>query len=244
MNSFLIALQFITIIPVKKDLNYSEKNIARSMLYYPLIGTIIGIILVLVNMVGSHLLPDLVRDSLLLIFFVLLSGGIHFDGLADSFDGLFGGNNKKQILKIMGDSNVGVYGVLAVVLILILKFTLLTELPSGLRNAVLIIVPTISRCAMVWAVYLFPYAKKEGFGKAFKLYLSKKEAWAVALYTTIITLTLLFLQGIVLLVIAFGGLWLFGSFLVKKIDGLTGDNYGALNEIMEVLVLLVIILMS
>lgn len=244
MNSFLIALQFITIIPVKKDLNYSEKNIARSMLYYPLIGTIIGIILVLVNMVGSHLLPDLVRDSLLLIFFVLLSGGIHFDGLADSFDGLFGGNNKKQVLKIMGDSNVGVYGVLAVVLILILKFTLLTELPIGLKNAVLIIVPTISRCAMVWAVYLFPYAKKEGFGKAFKLYLSKKEAWAVALYTTIITLTLLFLQGIVLLVIAFGGLWLFGSFLVKKIDGLTGDNYGALNEIMEVLVLLVIILMS
>ena len=244
MNSFLIALQFITIIPVKKDLNYSEKNIARSMLYYPLIGTIIGIILVLVNMVGSLLLPDLVRDSLLLIFFVLLSGGIHFDGLADSFDGLFGGNNKKQILKIMGDSNVGVYGVLAVVLILILKFTLLTELPIGLKNAVLIIVPTISRCAMVWAVYLFPYAKKEGFGKAFKLYLSKKEAWAVALYTTIITLTLLFLQGIVLLVIAFGGLWLFGSFLVKKIDGLTGDNYGALNEIMEVLVLLVIILMN
>ena len=244
MNSFLIALQFITIIPVKKDLNYSEKNIARSMLYYPLIGTIIGIILVLVNMVGSHLLPDLVRDSLLLIFFVLLSGGIHFDGLADSFDGLFGGNNKKQILKIMGDSNVGVYGVLAVVLILILKFTLLTELPIGLKNAVLIIVPTISRCAMVWAVYLFPYAKKEGFGKAFKLYLSKKEAWAVALYTTIITLTLLFLQGIVLLVIAFGGLWLFGNFFVKKIDGLTGDNYGALNEIMEVLVLLVIILMN
>jgi len=244
MNSFLIALQFITIIPVKKDLNYSEKNIAKSMLYYPLIGTIIGLILVLVNMVGSLLLPDLVRDSLLLIFFVLLSGGIHFDGLADSFDGLFGGNNKKQILEIMGDSSIGVYGILAVVLILILKFTLLTELPMGLKNIVLIIVPTISRCAMVWAVYLFPYAKKEGFGKAFKLYLSKKEAWAAALYTIIITLTLMFLQGIVLLVIAFVGLWLVGTFLIKKIDGLTGDNYGALNEIMEVLVLLVIILMN
>src|SRR6056297_904945 len=117
MNSFLIALQFITVIPVKKDLNYSEKNIARSMLYYPFIGTLIGLILVIVNITGATFLPDLVRDILLLIIFVLLTGGIHFDGLADSFDGLFGGQNKKRILEIMGDSSIGIYGILSVTLV-------------------------------------------------------------------------------------------------------------------------------
>jgi len=243
MNSFLIALQFITIIPVKKELDYREKNIAKSMLYYPLIGTIIGLFLVLVNIIGTIFLPDLVRDSLLLIFFVLFTGGIHFDGLADTFDGLFGGSNKKRILEIMGDSSIGVYGILAVVLVLILKLSLLAELPMSVRNLALITAPTISRCAMVWAVYLFPYAKKEGFGKAFKLYLTRNEAWLTAVYTVIVTLALFLFKGIIILIISALGLWFFATFIVRKINGLTGDNYGALNELMEVLVLFLIILL-
>ncbi len=243
MNSFLIALQFITIIPVKKELDYREKNIAKSMLYYPLIGTIIGLLLVLVNIIGTIFLPDLVRDSFLLIFFVLLTGGIHFDGLADTFDGLFGGSNKKRILEIMGDSSIGVYGILAVTLVLILKLSLLAELPMSVRNLALVTAPTISRCAMVWAVYLFPYAKKEGFGKAFKLYLTRNEAWLTAVYTVIVTLALFFFKGIIILIISALGLWFFATFIVRKLEGLTGDNYGALNELMEVLVLFLIILM-
>lgn len=243
MNSFLIALQFITIIPVKKELDYGEKNIARSMFYYPLIGTIIGLVLVLVNIIGTIFLPDLIRDSLILIVLVLLTGGIHFDGLADTFDGLLGGNNKKKIIEIMGDSSIGVYGVLAVTLVLLLKLSLLAELPIGVKNMALITVPTLSRCAMVWAVYLFPYAKKEGFGKPFKLYLTRNEAWLTAVYTVIITLSLLFFKGVIILVISLAGLWLFAAFIVKKIGGLTGDNYGALNELMEVLVLFSIILL-
>jgi len=243
MNSFLIALQFITVIPVKKDLNYSEKNIASSMLYYPLIGSIIGLILVVINIVSTYFLPNLVRDSVVLIFFVLLTGGIHFDGLADSFDGLFGGKNKKSILEIMGDSSVGVYGILAVTLILIFKLSLINNLPLGQRNLALIIAPTISRCAMVWAVYLFPYAKKEGFGKAFKLYLTKQEAWLTAIYTLIITFVLFFFKGLIVLIISFVFLYFLGTFVVKKIEGLTGDNYGAINELMEVLVLFLIILL-
>lgn len=242
MNSFLIALQFITIIPVKKQLKYSEKDIAHSMLYYPLVGTIIGLVLVLINLIGSQFLPELVRDSLLLIFFVLLTGGIHLDGLADSFDGLFGGKNKKEILSIMKDSSIGVYGVLAVVLFLLFKFTLLRELPIAHRNFILIIVPTISRWAMVMAVYLFPYARKEGFGKAYKLYLKKKHVLGATLWVLLLTLILFFWKGALILGFSFLIIWLIGDFITKKIDGLTGDNYGAINEIMEVVILLLMIL--
>jgi len=113
----------------------------------------------------------------------------------------------------------------------------------SVRNLALITAPTISRCAMVWAVYLFPYAKKEGFGKAFKLYLTRNEAWLTAVYTVIVTLALFLFKGIIILVISALGIWLFGTFIVKKIEGLTGDNYGALNELMEVLVLFLIILL-
>lgn len=242
MNSFLIALQFITIIPVKKQLKYSEKNIANSMLYYPFVGTIIGLVLALINIIGTQFLPELVKNSLLLIFFVLLSGGIHLDGLADSFDGLFGGKNKKEILSIMKDSSIGVYGVLAVVLLLLFKFTLLSELPIARRNFILIIVPTISRWAMVMAVYLFPYARKEGFGKAYKLYLKKKNVLGATLWVLLLTLILFFWKGALILGVSFIIIWLIGNFVTKKINGLTGDNYGAINEIMEVVILLLMIL--
>ncbi|MFO7815447.1 MAG: adenosylcobinamide-GDP ribazoletransferase [Halanaerobiales bacterium] len=242
MNSFLIALQFITTIPVKKELKYSEKEIAHSMIYYPLVGSILGLVLVLINLIGSKLLPDLVSSSLLLMFFVLLSGGIHLDGLADSFDGFLGGKNKKEILSIMRDSSIGVYGVLAVFLILIFKFTLLIELPIARKNMILIIVPTISRWAMVLAVYLFPYARKEGFGKAYKLYLKKKHVLAATVWVLLLTLILFFWKGALVLGVSFLIIWLIGEFITRKIDGLTGDNYGAINEIMEVAVLLLMIL--
>ncbi|MDZ7673267.1 MAG: adenosylcobinamide-GDP ribazoletransferase [Halanaerobiales bacterium] len=242
MNTFLIALQFITTLPVKGKLNYSEKNIARSMLYYPLVGTIIGIILVVVNLILSKILPNLVVNILLIISWVALTGGIHLDGLSDSFDGIFGGKDKERILDIMHDSNVGVYGVLAIVLILLLKFTLLTELPIQDKNMLLITVPTISRFAMVLAVYLFPYARKEGFGKAYKLYLKRKHLLVASLWTFLLATVLLFWQGLVLIIVALLSVLLIGKHITNKIEGLTGDNYGAVNEIIEVVILLVSII--
>ncbi len=242
MNSFLIALQFITTLPVKVKLNYSEKNIARSMLYYPLVGTIIGIILVVVNVILSKILPNLVVNILLIISWVALTGGIHLDGLSDSFDGIFGGKNKKIILDIMRDSNVGVYGVLAIVLILLLKFTLLSELPMQDKNMILITVPTISRLSMVLAVYLFPYARKEGFGKAYKLYLKRKHVLAASLWTVLLAAVLLFWQGLVLIIASLLSVLLIGKYITNEIEGLTGDNYGAVNEIIEVVILIVSII--
>ncbi|MGM0446341.1 MAG: adenosylcobinamide-GDP ribazoletransferase [Bacillota bacterium] len=242
MNSFLIALQFITTLPVKGKLDYSEKNIASSMLYYPLVGTIIGIILVVINLILSKILPDLVVNILLIITWITLTGGIHLDGLSDSFDGLFGGKDKQRILDIMHDSTVGVYGVLALVLIILLKLTLLIELPLQVKNMILITVPTISRFSMILAVYLFPYARKEGFGKAYNLYLTKKHVLAASLWTLFLAAVLLFWQGLVLMIVAFFSVLIIGKYITNRIDGLTGDNYGAINEIIEVVILLVSII--
>ena len=243
MNSFLIALQFITTLPIKANLNYSEKNIASSMVYYPLVGTIIGFILVVFNLLLSKIIPDLLINIILLIIWISLSGGIHLDGLADSFDGLFGGKDKKKILEIMRDSSIGVYGVLALFLILLLKYVLLIELPIQDKNMILMIAPTLSRLSMVLAVYYFPYARKEGFGKTYKLYLKRNHVILAFVWTVIISITLLFWQGIVLIITGLLFSFVISKFITNKIDGLTGDNYGAINEIVEVLTLLIAILL-
>ena len=243
MNSFLIALQFITTLPIKANLNYSEKNIASSMVYYPLVGTIIGFILVVFNLLLSKIIPDLLVNIILLIIWISLSGGIHLDGLADSFDGLFGGKDKKKILEIMRDSSIGVYGVLALFLILLLKYVLLIELPIQDKNMILMIAPTLSRLSMVLAVYYFPYARKEGFGKTYKLYLKRNHVILAFVWTVIISITLLFWQGIVLIITGLLFSFVISKFITNKIDGLTGDNYGAINEIVEVLTLLIAILL-
>ena len=243
MNSFLIALQFITTLPIKTKLNYSEKNIASSMIYYPLVGTIIGFILVVFNLLLSKIIPDLLVNIILLIIWISLSGGIHLDGLADSFDGLFGGKDKKKILEIMRDSSIGVYGVLALFLILLLKYVLLIELPIQDKNMILMIAPTLSRLSMVLAVYYFPYARKEGFGKTYKLYLKRNHVILAFVWTVIISITLLFWQGIVLIITGLLFSFVISKFITNKIDGLTGDNYGAINEIVEVLTLLIAILL-
>jgi adenosylcobinamide-GDP ribazoletransferase len=195
------------------------------------------------NLLLSKIIPDLLVNIILLIIWISLSGGIHLDGLADSFDGLFGGKDKKKILEIMQDSSIGVYGVLALFLTLLLKYVLLIELPIQDKNMILMIAPTLSRLSMVLAVYYFPYARKEGFGKTYKLYLKRNHVILAFVWTVIISITLLFWQGIVLIIIGLLFSFVISKFITNKIDGLTGDNYGAINEIIEVLTLLISILL-
>ncbi|MCF8002068.1 MAG: adenosylcobinamide-GDP ribazoletransferase [Halanaerobiales bacterium] len=242
MNSFLIALQFISSIPVKKKLNYSEKKIGQSMLFYPLIGTLIGLLICCINIIIGNFLPSMLKSSILLISFVLISGGLHLDGLADSFDGLFGGKNKENMLKIMADSYIGVYGVIVIVLILLTKFILIDNLPIVHLNYILILVPTISRWSMTVALYLFPYAKKEGFGKAFKLYFKKRQFVVATIWVLLVSISLFLLKGLLVLAISFLVTILIAKYITKKLGGLTGDNYGAINELMEITIMFLFIL--
>jgi len=105
------------------------------------------------------------------------------------------------------------------------------------------IAPTLSRLSMVLAVHYFPYARKEGFGKSYKLYLKRKHVLFAFFWTIIISITLLFWQSIILIIIGLLFTFVISKFITKKIDGLTGDNYGAINEIIEIITLLTAILL-
>ena len=240
MERFLIALQFITRIPVTKELDYTEKKIAGSMVYYPLIGTLLGSILVLINGVGSLYLPELVTSSLLLIGLVVLTGGIHLDGFMDTCDGIFSGRNQEKMLEIMRDSRVGAFGVLGVVLLLLLKFSLLVELPAESNNFVLLYFPTVSRWAMVYSAFNYPYPREEGLGKVYAQQLTKLQFGLATAWTVLLGVVLFKLQGLVILLVSWLLIVLTAKVITAQIEGLTGDSYGAVNELLEVGVILAI----
>ncbi len=133
MNEFLIALHFITRIPVKRELNYTDKAMAKSMIYFPFIGTI----LVIVNYLADIYLGSMVTSSLLVAGLVILTGGIHLDGFMDSCDGIFSGGDRERILEIMKDSRVGAFGVIGLVTLFLVKFSLFMEAPLNYKSIIL-----------------------------------------------------------------------------------------------------------
>ncbi len=243
INKFLLALQFITAIPVKKELDYKEEAIANSMLFYPLIGSLLGAILAGVNYLAQLYLPNSVVNSLVIIFLIIITGGIHLDGLIDSSDGLFSGCKKDKILVIMRDSRVGAFGVVAVVVILLLKFNLLAELSEPYRIKTLIFFPTLARWAMVYAAFNYSYAREEGLGIVYAQNLSKTSFIIATVWTILLAVVFFELKAIIILFLSWCSLVLIINKIDDKLNGLTGDSYGAINELVEVIVLLIIIIL-
>ena len=237
MKNFFIALQFLTIFPIKIKQDIKEKDFGKSLIFFPLVGVIIGLILAGFNFIFIFL-PKPVVCSLVLIISVFISGGLHLDGFADTCDAFYGQNSKQKILEIMRDSRIGVMGSVGVVCLLLLKFNLILSIPENILWKSLILMTAFSRWSIVWSCYISNYSRTEGKAKYFIEYNSKREF--ILGLILVITLFFIFFQskGLIL----FAGFFIFINLLVyffnKKIDGMTGDTIGAVNEISEVLVLL------
>ena len=259
MNNFLLGLQFLTRITIKKNLDWSEKACGGSVKFFPLIGAILGIIYVLVGYVIYYLLPSFnIYLSAHLIGFIFLfcniflTGALHCDGFTDTMDGILSGRKRERILEIMKDSRVGAHGATCLILVLIGKYSMFTDLMVNQNIYIthaqffnslfaLFLMPIIARCCMSIAVVLFPYARKEGLGKAFHEYSSKKSMAFALLFTFIISL-LLGTIGVIALIFTIIVMYLFNRYVANLIGGLTGDVYGATAEIGELVVLFVFVL--
>lgn len=245
MNNFITGLQFLTRIHIAKQSEWSPESFGRSVKYFPLIGATLGIILVLINQLLAEyfpyigiFLPPHVFAILLVIFNILLTGGLTCDGFMDTMDGIFSGRSKDRMLEIMKDSRVGANGVMAFVLLVILKWSLIMDIPSQGLPAALFIMPVLGRFAMVIAISIFPYARPDGIGKAFAQYAGKYTLYIAAVLALLFVIPL-GKQAIVSLFAAIIVTVLFSSYVKKLIGGLTGDIYGAVTEISEIVVLLV-----
>ncbi len=243
--SFLAAFQFLTSIPLPRHRDFKPGEVGRSTVYFPIIGLIIGLILAALNWLLSFILPSPVVNVLLIVALVVVTGALHLDGLADTCDGIAGHKPVEERWHVMRDSHTGAFGVVGIVLLLLVKYVSLNSLPPALMTASLIFMPVVSRWAMVYAVFAYPYARPSGLGTAFK----QETRWPHFTLATIITLAVavaLFpffsVTGLLLL----PGVWavtaLFALYLKHKFSGLTGDTYGAINEVSEVMALILAIL--
>ena len=233
---FWIALQFLTIIPMPFKKEPEMREIASSLVFFPIVGLLIGLLLFLANWGSGEVFSPLITAAFTLLVWVLISGAMHLDGLADSCDGL-AGNTAEKRLEIMKDSHTGAFGVVGISLLLLVKFAAIVSL-SGWEWEALVLAPVFGTWAMVLAITVFPYARKNGVGQAFK----QGATIFKLLIATIITLAAAALLagwwGVVIMAITCLVTVLVGVFFKSRLGGLTGDTYGAIKEVSEAIVLI------
>jgi len=237
MKSFLLALQFLTIIPVKIKY-FDDKKLSQSMIYFPFVGLLLGLVLAGIGYLLCALnFQRFPIEIILIVSLIILTGGIHLDGLADTFDAFSSRKTEEEMLKIMRDSHIGVMGVLSLACIILLKIAFLYSISAPLKTVSLLLMCTLSRWSLVLAMFLFPYARNEGKAKAFIQGMNLK----IFILSTIIALVCAFmiwqLKGLFIITIAAASAYITGKFINNKIGGITGDTLGAINELTEVIIL-------
>ena len=241
LGSPLPALEFLTTVRWRAVPVRTSGEVAASLWAFPLAGLLIGLALFGLERGGREIAPDVAVAGGLVLAWVLLTGGLHLDGLADTCDGLFGGHDREQRLSIMRDTATGVWGTIGIVVVLLLKFALLVSLVDGGRFSELVLAPLVGRGVIVGLMGAWPYARDEGFGKALHL-----AAWGapavVAGALTLLAAGLLW-SGEGLLIVVWAGAvgGVLASYARRRLGGLTGDVDGALIEVLEVATLLAIV---
>src|SRR3990167_5667288 len=167
MNGFLAALQFLTILRARKEADAGAQQLASSTIYFPLVGAFLGIALIVLNKFLSAVFIEPLLSLILVAALIILTGALHLDGLADTFDALASGKTKEDKLTIMRDSHKGTFGVLSIVIDILFKVSAIASLSGGARNFGIFLMACTSRYNMSLAIISFPYARNEGKAKVF-----------------------------------------------------------------------------
>jgi adenosylcobinamide-GDP ribazoletransferase len=237
MLPFWIALQFLSSLPIRLPGMPAPRELGRSLLFYPLVGLLFGVILWALNwlLLGT---PLLLHAALLLAVWVLLSGALHLDGLADSADAWLGGfGDRERTLTIMKDPRSGPIAVVALVLVLLLKFTALLALIEQEYAVALIIVPLIGRGALLGLFLTTPYVRAGGLGQALADHLPRSAGKQVLAVSALACVLIAGVGGVMALVVAVAAFVWLRQLMLRRLGGTTGDTAGALLELLEVAML-------
>ena len=281
MTPFFIALQFLTRLKIVNQTEWSVEDFGKSVVAFPYVGLIIGLILALLYGILSPFIPLVPLMLILVIAEFLITGGLHADGLMDTSDGLFSGRERERKLEIMKDSRIGSFGVVAFVFVTLLKWQLLTAIPTAeFIPMALIMMPLMSRWSLVLSIRSYPYAREQGMGAAFAN-LAPKHVITYNTLSTFFMPIVILLIGVILYTLLYGvysifsiadvgyvvglgvlayatlGIFqinivsmiityiinrLLNRYIVKQLGGTTGDTYGFVVEVTEVLLLFVYII--
>lgn len=240
MRYFIIALQFLTIIPLPFAVRCEKEDLGRSTALFPLAGLTIGALLAGLNWLISPWLARPLCDAILIAALAALTGGLHLDGLADVCDGLAARGGRERFLAVMKDSQVGAIGAVGLVLGLLLKWQALVAIPVDCKWQALLLFPVLARLGQVLAMTGARHARQDGLGVAFI-----QGAGGGALLLAVVTAVsasawLLGCNGLIALVAVCLLSWVGRLFFQHRLGGLTGDTVGCISELNEIAALLVI----
>jgi len=243
MLAFWIALQFLSSLPVSLPGMPTPAQMGRSVLFYPAVGLLFGLLLWL----ASHLLQGVaapLQAALLLALWVLLSGALHLDGLADSADAWLGGfGDRERTLQIMKDPRSGPIAVVTLVLVLLLKFCALWVLVEGGAGGLLVVAPIVGRAAMLGLFLTTPYVRPGGLGTALAEHLPRRAAgWILLGSAGAVGVVGGWAVMAALLAVLLVFAWL-RQLMCRRLGGTTGDTAGALLELLELTVVVALAVM-
>jgi adenosylcobinamide-GDP ribazoletransferase len=243
LRTFLFAWQFLTAIPLSRSTHDAKpEELAASMSWYPLVGCLLGALLVTADMLLTQVFSSQVTNVLLILLLVAITRGLHQDGLADMVDGLAGGRTAQARLAVMRDGRVGAIGATGLFLALGLRYAGLNAMPAGEHIALLIGMPAVGRWAMVVGAFHVTYARPEGgLAQPFLAHLSWRHL-CVATVTAGLVLTLLLgpWPAVCCLLIGMALVRLSTAWFHRMFGGVTGDLLGATNEVAEILFILIV----
>jgi adenosylcobinamide-GDP ribazoletransferase len=243
LRTFLFAWQFLTAIPLNRSTHDAKpEELAASMSWYPLVGCLLGALLVTADLLLAQVFSTQVTSLLLMLLLIGITRGLHQDGLADMVDGLAGGRTAQARLAIMRDGRVGAIGATGLFLALGLRYAGLNALPAGEHIALLIGMPAVGRWAMVVGAFHVTYARPEGgLAQPFLAHLSWQHL-CVATVTVGLVLTLLLgpWPALCCLLIGMAIVRLSTAWFHRMFGGVTGDLLGATNEVAEILFILIV----
>lgn len=243
LRTFLFAWQFLTAIPLSRSTHDAKsEELAASMSWYPLVGCLLGLLLVMADLFLVRVFSAQVTSLALMLLLIGVTRGLHQDGLADMVDGLAGGRNAPARLAIMRDSHIGAIGATGLFLALGLRFAGLTALPVGEHIAFLIGMPVVGRWAMVVGAFHATYARSEGgLAQPFLAHVSWRQV-CIATVTAGVVLTLLLGPWAALCCLFIGAalVRLSTVWFHRMFGGVTGDLLGATNEVAEILFIVIV----
>lgn len=228
IEKILIAIGFLTKLPIPKSLKFTPLKLSLGLVYGPIIGLLVGALLVVVKLLSSIYFPSFIVSAFVLVAYIYLTGGLHIDGLGDLGDAIFSGKSDLAFYNIMKDSRIGTGGFLSIIFVLFLDYLLMCE---NLNWKILLFLPVAGRLGMLLGSIIGDYPKNfEGLGMLF----IKGRTWKNSCFILLLTLILFFIvfswRGLLIYFIVTIFTYILIKSWSKKLKGITGDMLGALVE--------------